>query len=196
MTGPSRRVVSALVGLALAHASQLSQAIPPRTCPGPTVAQTIDAALRQAGLSRSRAGSWQRRLRWSFLLPRIGARFGRSSATSDYLDYDPTTAGDLDRRRYNGIRWQVHATWDLSSLVFDSTELRVVDAAGELQRRRRELVRRVVTLYFRRCGLLDMAMAGPRTGPRRRTQQLKLLRTNALLDALTGGLFTSMAHRR
>ena len=185
----------------LPNASPGENAIPPGTVgpsqrslvfchQEPTVEKVVAAALEHQSVGSELARSWQRRLGWSALLPQISTRLSRSVGQAELLDIRSETPGKLDLNNYLSLRWDVRAMWDLSRLVFDARELQVSSRAGKLADERRQLIERVVKLYFERCRLLELAhLPSSRSGEQILEQQLQFHRTTALLEAFTGGLF-------
>jgi hypothetical protein len=166
-----------------------------RICP--TVEAAIGAALRVAGHDPGRGKSWQRRLGWSGLLPKLTARMSQSQSEGELLDLRADTPSRLGLSGYLSLRWEVRATWDLSRLLFDARELQVSSRSSGLARERAALVERVVQLYFERVRLLLMA-GTPEPAPQAALErQIALQRVTALLDAMTGGLLSLCEeHRR
>jgi len=162
----------------------LSPATSATPCPGPPVHRVVTAALAAADLSRRRSTSWRRRARWAALLPRVSARLSRNIGTSEYWDLGYKPAQNLNV--HLATRWEVQASWDLSRLVFDRAELRVSRRASQLQDQRRRLMQLVIQLYYQRCSLIEMRS----TEPQQASGRLKVLQVTAVLDALTGGLFS------
>jgi len=158
----------------------------PHRC-GPPVEQLVTAALERAGLERGQERSWRTRLGWSALLPRVSGRLGESRYAGENLG---STVEGQSQNSYLAFRWEIRATWDLAQLVFDPRELRVAARAGQNAARRQQLLEHVVRLYFERCHLL-LKEGTPGAGPEQSLRQdLEVQRLTALLDGLTGGLFS------
>lgn len=169
-----------------------AQPAPGASCPrGPHVETVIAAALRQQpSLHRDRALSWRRRVIWSALLPKLSARLARSESWGEYVDINPQQPDKLDLNSYLALRWEIRATWDLSKIVFNSQDLSVSQRAIQVSKERRQLLDRIVQLYFERCHLLVMSRMQRSEDPQlTASNQLKLLQLTALLNALTGGVF-------
>jgi hypothetical protein len=180
---------TALLGLTLVAIGARGQAQPrPRRC-GPPVERVVSAALERAGLERQQERSWRTRLGWSALLPRFSGRLGESRYAGEVLDSRSALEAQ-SLNSYLAFRWEIRATWDLAHLVFDPRELRVAARVGQNAARRQQLLEHVVRLYFERCHLL-LTKGMPTDGPDQASRQdLEVQRLTALLDGLTGGLFS------
>jgi hypothetical protein len=138
----------------------------------PTVAETIAAAYRAAGLDRDLTRSLVRRARVAGVVPWLTVRVGRDA---NWQTDDPA----IDRR----MAFEVRATWRLDRLVFDGRELQVASIEAARRRERRVLASRVIRAYFswRRA----TARAGGHVATRSQS-----LQAAAELDALTDGWFS------
>ncbi len=165
---------------------------PAYDCSSPSVDQVIQAALKHADLEVNKAVKWERNVRWAALLPQFSARVNHSASQgallSEYLEHPDK----INLNSYFSWRWEVRATWDLSRLVFDSREMSIAARGQQLAAAKQKMLEKVGELYFERCHLLLMGRTGEedQEAGQPLRQQLRLRQLTAMLNVMTGGLFS------
>lgn len=147
----------------------------------PSLADVVAAAQRAAGLSESPVRGWQRRSRFSALVPRVIARAGNSESWRDISD--PTVS--------HALSLGGSLAWRLDRLIYDPNEPRF--ALYELSRRRER--RRIAYLAGRAyVAWLEALGLAATVGEDDAAGQLALMQATADLDALTDGWFSHTAN--
>jgi hypothetical protein len=161
---------------------------------GPSIASTLQAAYRAAGLDRDLGKGWIKRARLAGLIPWLTVRTGRDTSwQSDDVSVD------------HGMVLDVRATWRLDRLAFDGRELQVASIEAARRRERRRLASHVIRVYFTwQRAMVRAAAAGAYRGDEpdpdgnpaldgsgsRSNTRSRALEAAAELDALTDGWFS------
>jgi hypothetical protein len=161
------------------------------------------AASALALTEPDRAHSLVVRARLAGWLPEVRGGFFRRLARAESVDLGATAAGPLTPVGIdsdNDVRYELRATWDLSRIVFNPDEIGAHFQALRSGDARREIESLVIRLYFERrrlkaeLGAADAIATGmPLSGVK---LALRVEEIEAELDALTGGAFTRLSHRR
>ncbi|MFH1132289.1 MAG: hypothetical protein V1754_13205 [Pseudomonadota bacterium] len=155
-----------------------------------TPAEVVSAALVHANLGDNLERSWEKRVAWAPLLPRISTQVTRSTGWHEFFDLRADRPDDVDLNNNLSFRWEIRASWETDRLIFDPRSLAVSSAVRKRREERIELVAKVLKLYSEIIRLLARSKTDP---PRdseetiRRTTHLFQLTT--MLDTLTGGSF-------
>ena len=173
------------------------------TAPDPPVDALRAAASALALTEPDRARSLVVRARLAGWLPEVRGGFFRRLARAESVDLDASPTGPLTPVGIdsdNDVRYELRATWDLSRLVFNPDEIGAHFQALRSGDARREIESLVIRLYFERrrlkaeLGAADAIATGmPLSGMK---LALRVEEIEAELDALTGGAFTRLSHRR
>jgi hypothetical protein len=154
----------------------------------PTVHELMAAAEREAELRPERLRSWMSRARLAALSPRVSFGIDRSFGRDESLDL---TGGGRDISTDDDLGWKAEASWDLSRLVFSPDEMRVAREGLRLVELRREVLSRVVRIYFERRRLLAQRVMAQRAGPLDAAadldREVRIREIEGELDALCGG---------
>jgi len=149
----------------------------------PSVRDTIDAALRHAGLAAHPEASLRRRARLAAALPTLTVQAGRDTSWNE-ANPGARVVGEIDQKE----TYEARATWRLDRLVFDGSELRVASLAQQRARARAALAAQVTALYYkRRTAQVELLWHPPDTIEDQVRRELILEELTAQLDALTGG---------
>jgi hypothetical protein len=148
-----------------------------------------------------RARSLVERARFAGWLPELRIMVDRRFARTESVDLGTSTndaaLAPVGIDSNNDVRYQARATWDLSKLIFNSDEIGAQFQALRTADTRREIESLVIRLYFERRRLKAESTAADDLdmlpGSRR---ELRIAEIEAELDALTGGVFTRLAHHR
>lgn len=204
---PRARMLAALAVLALAAAP-----VPRPASPHPPSAEAVDAAAAallqratggepslgevQAAAARRalRSGpspSSLRRARLAALLPKLSAEVQRDDRR--YHVVGLTSTSEVDYVRHTpGTQVAVRVSWDLAGLAFADVEPRLRDEELTAAKASAEAVERATRLYFdRQRLLLSLVASPPASGSERAERELEIAELGGVLDALTGGLWSS-----
>ena len=156
----------------------------------PALGEVQAAAARQALRSRP-PRSTQRRARLAALLPKLSAEVQRDDRR--YHVVGLTSTSEVDYVRHTpGTQVAVRVSWDLAGLAFADVEPRLRDEEQAAAKASAEAVERATRLYFdRQKLLLSLVAAPPASGSERAERELEIAELGGVLDALTGGLWSS-----
>lgn len=195
-------LAAALLAVPLSASAQSAQEVMARFSHEPTIDETINAAFEYAGLDGERLES-------------LYSRAGAANALPKVLSYE-LTYKDQDRDRPQGVttfedgkgeEWKsykatdyqetqvslqhkVKAQWDLSKVVYNSDQLRVVSTMTSSADKRDKIQKSVSKAYFARRKLqIDLLMNPPESTQDILKKQLQIDEHTATLNALTGGWF-------
>ena len=189
-TGMSIAVLSISLPMMIAHAAEA-----PGLRPGPSLISLQRAAVATARLEPERIDRWERRMHVAGLAPSLRLRVMRGGtdllSTSDYNGNTRLTVGD-----HNAWQFEVAATWALERLVWHPDEMRVAREAQRMALHREKLLVEVASLDAERRRLLRGIARQAAGGALHVAEsdaeeaQLRLIEVEAVLDGLTGGLFS------
>lgn len=160
-----------------------------RRCGGPTLEETMAAAVAFAGLEADAEASLVEQARWAALLPRVRVSVRRDWEHDESLDLEPDPAdGRFGIDTDDDLELGFSAQWDLAALAAPPAAATARRLAVEAAAARRALRLEVAAAYFERCRLrLEWQAA---TDEVRRTETAwAIAERTARLDALTGGFF-------
>lgn len=158
----------------------------------PDVTRVVRAALDMRTTDPARARDAMERARLSGLLPTARAALRRGQAV-DLRGL--TSTGDVGTNISTGddLTFEASLVFHFDRLIYAQQEARLLGELRALEQARAELVRAVVALYFERRRLqLERDLLGQADLAR----ALRILESEALLDAFTGGAFTRMMGAR
>jgi hypothetical protein len=179
--GPLLPIVLVLSWAALARAQ-------PAYDDGPPLRALLLAALDHPGLSSREVDDARRRARRSGALPRVQVRARR-------IAEDTRQAEEMNTGlRHRGTAEQTllleaQVQFDLGKLVYGADAVAWGREAREREERRHRRVREIVTIYYERQRLLLEIMSYVERDP---ALELRVVETEALLDALTHGAFSRL----
>ncbi len=157
--------------------------------PGITEVQRAAARVARGALWRVEEGL--ARVRWSAALPRLSLDLSRHADT----DHTGTEYADGVRQKLSTdtrFRWRIDATWDLSRLAWHPDELAAARLREQVHRRTSSAVELATRRFYERQSLRHALALGLLPDPRaRRKARFRVRELTALLDALTGGLFSA-----
>ena len=169
----------------------------------PTIEATQQAAIAYAGLSSERLEGMYDRAGGSHALPKIlSYEFTYRDQDRDqpqqvftYENGDTKTWKSLKKTTYEQdtdyMQHRAKAQWDLTGLVYNSDQLRVVSQMNTAAKTRDSILKEVTKTYFqRRKAQIDMITNPPKDVAGMLNAELKIQELTATLDALTGGWFS------
>lgn len=200
-----------LVAWPVGAAGQASpEAVASQFASEPSVAQTRSAALRANGYTRGDLDEWSSRARWSHLLPEVEGEVAwldqRDKEASYREDLETSETGAMyrdsarndfvDDTRLRTI-YAVELEWDLSGLIYDSSEPTIAREVRRRREARRDLLVAVGEAYYLRRRYLTELLLTPRVEWKKRIElRLETDRQTARIDAMTGGWFSRMLAKR
>lgn len=166
----------------------------------PPVYEVQRAALRRFGVTQGDMDSYRMASRLKALLPNLSGSYTQdlsklNRAKSDRLLWRTQAPFDADDPQVaeaessNGRVFGATVSWNLSSLVFDQSQLDAYGLVGIHE----DLLKEITRLYYtRQHNLLALALSPPPDARARAALVLRTREIEAMLDALTGGAWTRM----
>jgi hypothetical protein len=175
---------------ALAQAGTVGQALA-ELAVDPTIEEVQQEALRLAALEPRRTRRLLSRVRWAGLLPEVEATLSRGLARDEDLDREYQDLDELSLGTDEDLDFAVSVTWDLDRLIYDPEELRAHREVATQAQRRRELLLAVTRLYYELLLLRAEERSGGEIDAGARLERtVRMAELRALLDGLTGGLYS------
>ena len=169
----------------------------------PTIEATMDAAIAYAGLGSDRLEGLYMRAGGSNALPKTvyyeltyrDQDRDQPQSVYTYENNDSTTWKQYKLTEYEQdtdyFQHRVRAQWDLSRIIFNPDQLRVVSAMNSAVKTRDTLLKSVTKAYYARRKLqVEATLNPPSNVSQKLDQDLKIQELTATLDALTGGWFS------
>jgi hypothetical protein len=183
--------------------AQEEQEIMARFAHEPTIEETQAAAVEYVGLTADRLEGLYSRAGGSNGLPKL-LEYQLEYEDKDhdrpqkvYTYDDPaseayTSLKDTDYKYHqNTLKHRVRAQWDLSRVVYNPDQLRVVSQMNSATKTRDSLLKAVTKTYFARRKLqIDLMLNPPSDIAEKLEMDLRLQEMTAQLDAQTGGWFS------
>jgi hypothetical protein len=163
----------------------------------PPIARVQEAALMHFKVGSADLSGYRMAARLRALMPAVTGSYSRDDnkitrLSTDALDFgafDPENPQVTDETSGVGRAFAASATWNLSTLVFDPSELEVYALTGIHE----DVVQEVTRLYYtRQHNLLSMALDPPADRRAKAGLVLRIREAEAMLDAMTGGAWTRM----
>jgi|GEM_PF-6769632 len=171
----------------------------------PSLAQLRRQVMRVRGWEDPDLDQWSSRARWSHLLPDlkgeaawldqrdVQARYREDISTTDkgLMFRDGGQNNFYDDTRLRSV-YAVTARWDLSGLVYDSSEPRIAGEVRQRQQAREKLLIEVgEAFYARRRFQVEWALTPAADWRKRIEVQIEIDRFTARLDAMSSGWFST-----
>ncbi|GEM_PF-328135 len=157
----------------------------------PTIQQVHQWAIDYAEVSPDKIKSWRALAGKRALLPDLSV--GLDRAESEFYHWDTGTNPDTLTKGKDLLAWDVSLSWDLGDLIW-STDQTTIDSRSKLMVELREdVLDQVTRLYFERRRLQAELAADALEPAVEFDKQLRVEELTALLDAFTGGKFSSQS---
>ncbi len=155
----------------------------------PTIRQVHQWAIDYAEVSPDKIRNWRALAGKRAMLPDFSV--GLDRAESEFYHWDTGTSPDTLSKGKDLLNWDVSLSWDLGDLIW-STDQTTIDSRSKLMVELREdVLDQVTRLYFERRRLQAELAADALEPAVRFDKELRVEELTALLDAFTGGKFTS-----
>ncbi len=176
------------------------------TADEPTLSETVYESLRSHGVLRPDLNRKRQKSRWSHMLPFVHAEVSHRRFDVEQFDrFDVIFGPGLNpdgsipiglavSGPYSDLHWNLFATWDLQSLVFDREEMPQGPVFDENERTARSLRETVSSLYAERRRLQIQKFARAQSDLRSvALRDLRIKELTYLLNILTNDLFDRYA---
>ena len=155
----------------------------------PTIQQVHRWAVDYAEVSPDKIKNWRALAGKRALLPDLSV--GMDRGDGEVFHWDTGTSPDTLLKGRDFLSWDVSLSWDLGDLVW-STDQTTIDSRSKLMVELREdVLDQVTRLYFERRRLQAELAADALEPAAEFDKQLRVDELTALLDAFTGGKFSS-----
>ena len=162
----------------------------------PPIAALQEAAVDHFAVSHGDLSAYRAEIKLKALLPTVsgGYTYGDNKTdrtSTDFLAYPAPFLPPqvVDNTSGNNRGYNASATWSLGSLIFDSAQLETYSLVGIHE----DIIKEVTTLYYtRQHNILTLALDPPKDPRARAALMLRTREIEALLDALTGGVWTKL----
>ena len=156
----------------------------------PTIRQIHQWAIDYAEVSPDKIRNWRALAGKRALLPDFSV--GLDRADGEFYHWDTGSNPDTLIKGKDLLNWDVSLSWDLGDLIW-STDQTTIDSRSKLMVELREdVLDQVTRLYFERRRLqVELTAADSLEPPVQFDRQLRVEELTALLDAFTGGKFSS-----
>lgn len=156
----------------------------------PTIQQIHQWAIDYAEVSPDKIRGWRALAGKRALLPDFSV--GLDRADGEFYHWDTGSNPDTLIKGKDLLNWDVSLSWDLGDLIW-STDQTTIDSRSKLMVELREdVLDQVTRLYFERRRLQgELTAADSLEPPVQFDKQLRVEELTALLDAFTGGKFSS-----
>jgi hypothetical protein len=161
----------------------------------PPIVEVQRAALQYFRVSQDDIGDFQAAARWKALLPTLTGSYSYDdgsllrSQSDRTLVADPAIPQITERSNDNGRAYSASANWNLSSLVFDPSQLETYALVGIHE----DVVKEVTRLYYtRQHNVLALVLSPPADARAKAALLLRTRELEAMLDAMTGNAWSRL----
>ncbi|MBO5753813.1 MAG: hypothetical protein J6S69_09040 [Proteobacteria bacterium] len=196
-------LMAAILTAPIYAAAQEEQEIMARFAHEPTIEETQAAAVEYIGLSAERLEGLYSRAGGSNALPKslyyeLQYRDKDTDRPQKEYNYNDPASNDwatFKQKEYHQdevyLQHKMRAQWDLSRVVYNPDQLRVVSQMNSATKTRDSLLKAVTKTYFARRKLqIDLMLNPPSDITEKLEMDLRLQEMTAQLDAQTGGWFS------
>ena len=161
----------------------------------PSIKDVHAMAIRYSDTDQRKIETWHRQSRAKAFLPHFSVGVARD--TGDLWHWDTGPNPDVLQKGREHRDWDMTVTWELADLV-RSTDQTSIDSRSKLMTElREEVLDQVTRIYFerRRLQIELVSCVYPAAGERM-AAEMRVHELTALIDAYTGGEFTSRLNHR
>jgi hypothetical protein len=161
----------------------------------PSIHDVHALAVRYSDTDQKKIAAWHRQSRAKGLVPHVSVGLDRD--TGDLLHWDTGPNPDRLQKGREHRDWDLTVTWELADLIW-STDQTSIDSRSKLMAElREEVLDQVTRIYFerRRLQIELVSCVYPAAGERM-AAEMRVHELTALIDAYTGGEFTSRLNHR
>ncbi|MCG8430218.1 MAG: TolC family protein [Candidatus Omnitrophica bacterium] len=157
----------------------------------PSVREVQRAAVRYAGLENEKFQSWRSKAAGKAWFPRLSVGIDYDTGDLWHWEGGSTTrqGDDILRKGKTSTEWDITLSWDLSDIVWNKDQTSIDTRYSIAVRIRQAVLARVTKLYYERQKARQKLETLENQGERKE-QELQIEELTAMLDALTGGLFS------
>lgn len=160
----------------------------------PDIKDVQEAAIRYADAEPEKISRWRTQAQKKGLLPKVSIGMNNSSTDRWHWETGSSTksSDDVLMKGKNSYDWDISLTWDLSELIWTDTQTSIDARSRLMVELRNDILDEVTKLYFERVRICHELSNKSVAGNNKIAEKnIKLRELNAMLDALTGGYFSS-----
>ncbi len=164
-------------------------------CQGePSINEVHRAAMKYAEVEPEKIAKWRRQACRKALLPRLSVGLDRNTTDLWHWETGSTTKGedDLLRRGKESVDWDIAISWELGDIIWNNDQTSIDTRSRLMVQLREDILDEVTKIYFerirRKIELLNLPIEDRK---KRLDKELGIRELTALLDAMTGGYFSS-----
>ena len=158
----------------------------------PTIQDVHRMVIEYADVSPEKINDWKGKARMKSLLPDFSVGFNR--AGTDLFHWNTGANPDQLQKGREYLNWDVSLSWDFSDLIWSSDQTSIDSRAKLMVELREDLLSQVTRVYFERRRV-QLAMFKAKQVSAEEgdfyDQQLRLAELTAIIDAMTGGKYSS-----
>jgi hypothetical protein len=167
----------------------------------PSIALIQKAAIEYAEVHNEKIKTWRSQAAKRALFPTVSVGVdrdrNRSTSSNTWGTYGSNGSpgkcfiGPEDSSADNNENWSVSLSWDLGDLVWNDAQTAIDVRSKLMVELRGQILDEVTKLYFERLRLIrEIDELGIEERKKRSDKELKVQEVTAMLDGLTGGMFS------
>lgn len=160
----------------------------------PDIKQIQKAAIKYAEVEPEKIQLWRKQAAKKAFMPKISASVDRD--TSDLWHWESGSNAKADDdvliKGNDSVGWGVTVSWDLAEIIWNNDQTSIDNRSRLMVQLREDILDEVTKLYFERIRLkMEVDNLNIEERKKRFEKELKIKELTAMLDAMTGGYFSS-----
>ncbi|MFA5361929.1 MAG: hypothetical protein WC335_01610 [Candidatus Omnitrophota bacterium] len=159
----------------------------------PSVSMIQKAAIKYAEVEPEKIIKWRKQAAKKAILPQVSVGINRNTTDLWHWEGGSTTKADDDilRRGRDSTDWDVTLSWNFGELIWNDDQTNIDVRSKLMVELRGQILDEVTKLYFERLRLKgEIEEMGFEEQKKKFEKELKLREVTAMLDGMTGGVFT------
>jgi hypothetical protein len=161
----------------------------------PSINEVHAMAVRYSDTDKKKIESWHRQSRARALIPQVA--IGVDRETGELWHWDTGPNPDVLQKGREHHDWDLTVAWELSDLIWSSDQTSIDSRSKLMTELRNEILDQITRVYFERRRLqIELAACDYPSAGEKMAADLRVHELTALIDAYTGGEFSSrLSHR-
>jgi hypothetical protein len=161
----------------------------------PSINEVHSMAVKYSDTDTKKIQAWHRQSRAKAFIPHVSVGIDRD--TGDFLHWDTGPNPDVLQKAKERRNWDLSFTWELSDLVWSSDQTSIDSRSKLMTELREEILDQVTRIYFERRRLqIEVASCDYPSNGEKMAANMRVHELTALIDAYTGGEFSSRLNHR
>ena len=160
----------------------------------PSINELQEAAIRYAQVEPEKIKTWRDKAARKALLPQVSIGVDRNTTDLWHWEGGSTTKPDDDalQRGRDSVDWDITLSWDLGELIWNPDQTSIDVRSRLMVELRDDILDQVTKIYFERLRVkMELNNLIIEDRKKRFEKELRLQELTAMLDALTGGFFST-----